>query len=264
MIKTGNILPSFEVLVSLVTLSYALSCASAHAKLLTIEDIKAAQKIGIMPGTFDPITDGHMAAAKAAAESAALDMVIFVPQENPHKNPISRKQRLEMISIAAKEEPKIAFVDGGDLYDLFLNQTIGPITEKIRSLNPKAEVDHVAGSDFAENEVTDFLFELVEKPDRWIVVTRSGSENAPLSHTVSAHPHQIVQMPPLDVSSSGIKSYLQNHQELYATSPNPVEVHGLNSGVAQYVIQNGLYREPPKLTASQKLFQCILNTFWKK
>src|SRR5690606_16944070 len=40
-------------------------------------------KVGIMGGTFDPIHIGHLVAADAAAEAAALDEVWFIPSAVP-------------------------------------------------------------------------------------------------------------------------------------------------------------------------------------
>jgi cytidyltransferase-like protein len=69
-------------------------CASvAQAKPLTMEDLKNAKRIGLMPGTYDPVTDGHIGAAKAAIAQSDLDMLILIPQENPHKFPIPREER---------------------------------------------------------------------------------------------------------------------------------------------------------------------------
>ena len=43
----------------------------------------AAERIGIMGGTFNPIHAGHIAMAKAAAASAQLDRVLMIATGNP-------------------------------------------------------------------------------------------------------------------------------------------------------------------------------------
>lgn len=42
-----------------------------------------AQKIGIYPGTFDPIHEGHIAFAEQSQRIMGLDAVIFLPEKRP-------------------------------------------------------------------------------------------------------------------------------------------------------------------------------------
>ena len=42
-------------------------------------------KIGIFPGTFDPIHNGHLAFAGKAVEEAGLDKVVIVAEKNPYR-----------------------------------------------------------------------------------------------------------------------------------------------------------------------------------
>ncbi len=63
-------------------------------------------KIGIYGGTFDPIHNGHMAAAKTAAAKLKLDKLLLIPAGlPPHKSlaqgGASGSDRLEMVRIAA-------------------------------------------------------------------------------------------------------------------------------------------------------------------
>ena len=61
-------------------------------------------RLGILGGTFDPIHNGHIAAARAAASALALDRVLLVPAGRPwHRGtpPVaSAQQRLEMTRAA--------------------------------------------------------------------------------------------------------------------------------------------------------------------
>jgi pantetheine-phosphate adenylyltransferase len=54
------------------------------------------KRIGIYPGTFDPITKGHLHLIKRA--SRLVDTLIVAVAENERKNPLfSLKERLEMV-----------------------------------------------------------------------------------------------------------------------------------------------------------------------
>lgn len=43
--------------------------------------------IGIYPGTFDPVHEGHVSFALAAAEKFHLDTVLFIPEKFPRNKP---------------------------------------------------------------------------------------------------------------------------------------------------------------------------------
>lgn len=63
--------------------------------------------LGVLGGTFDPIHDGHMAAAAAAQQSVGLDSIVLVPSRIPphRQDPVgaSAEQRYEMAGLAAAE-----------------------------------------------------------------------------------------------------------------------------------------------------------------
>jgi cytidyltransferase-like protein len=49
--------------------------------------MKVMKHIGIYPGSFDPVHEGHFAFAKAALETGRLDTVIFLPEMKPRGKP---------------------------------------------------------------------------------------------------------------------------------------------------------------------------------
>ncbi|OGX11612.1 MAG: pantetheine-phosphate adenylyltransferase, partial [Nitrospirae bacterium RIFCSPLOWO2_12_FULL_63_8] len=59
-------------------------------------------KIGVYPGTFDPITNGHV---DLIARSLRLfDKVYVAIAANPQKHPVlTLEERVEMVRVAAKE-----------------------------------------------------------------------------------------------------------------------------------------------------------------
>jgi len=71
-------------------------------------------RLGVLGGTFDPMHNGHVAAAEAALECANLDEVVFVPTGSPpHRPPAeaSPLQRLEMCRLATADNPRFAVSD---------------------------------------------------------------------------------------------------------------------------------------------------------
>ena len=71
-------------------------------------------RVGILGGTFDPIHLGHLAAARAAMDCAALDTVLLVPTGRPPhrgRTAATAEQRLEMTRLAADGLPGVEVSD---------------------------------------------------------------------------------------------------------------------------------------------------------
>jgi len=66
-------------------------------------------KLGVLGGTFDPIHNGHVAAAAAAQGTLGLDTISLIPSHTPpHRHdPVGAtgEQRFEMVRLAAAEHP---------------------------------------------------------------------------------------------------------------------------------------------------------------
>jgi len=63
-------------------------------------------KVAVYPGSFDPITNGHLDVIQRAA--ALFDQVIIGCAHNPEKSPMfTPEQRLELVRAATKHLPKV-------------------------------------------------------------------------------------------------------------------------------------------------------------
>ncbi|MEO8370984.1 MAG: hypothetical protein ABI806_17510 [Candidatus Solibacter sp.] len=79
-------------------------------------NVAQPKRIGVFPGSFNPVTVAHLAVAGAALN--VVDEVVFVlPREFPHKtySGASFSQRLAVLASAVREFPRfsIAAADGG-------------------------------------------------------------------------------------------------------------------------------------------------------
>jgi pantetheine-phosphate adenylyltransferase len=65
-------------------------------------ELKIMEKVAVYPGTFDPITYGHIDIVKRASE--IFEKVIISVAENPHKNPIfTIEERVDIIKELVRE-----------------------------------------------------------------------------------------------------------------------------------------------------------------
>ena len=71
--------------------------------------------VGVLGGTFNPIHIGHLAIARQARESLALDRVIFVPTgdppHKPHQKLAAASDRYEMVRLAIASDSAFSISD---------------------------------------------------------------------------------------------------------------------------------------------------------
>jgi nicotinate-nucleotide adenylyltransferase len=194
-------------------------------------------RIGLLGGTFDPIHAGHLAAAKAAIDCAALDRVLFMPAaQPPHRPPAvaGAEQRLEMCRLAIAGEPRF------EVSDLELSRagpsyTVDTLSE-VHRLYPDDELFLILGWDAAR------LFPTWRRPDEVrelasiIVVGRPGSDAPDLADLepvgLGGDRVSICLEPTPDVSASAIRSAVGASESITGKVPPSVE---------QYIAAHGLY-----------------------
>jgi nicotinate-nucleotide adenylyltransferase len=195
-------------------------------------------RLGVLGGTFDPMHNGHVAAAEAAVDCANLDEVVFVPTGTPpHRPPpeASPAQRLEMCRLATNDDPRFAVSDievtrEGPSYTL---DTLWAL----RGANPHAELFFVLGWDAASQ------LRSWHRPDEVlaiapiVVVSRPG-RNAPAEADIRSaglDPARIVlcPRPTPSVSGSEIRRAIAAGKSIAGMVPPAVE---------RYIATHHLYR----------------------
>jgi len=92
------------------------------------------EKIAVYPGTFDPITLGHLDVIKRA--SKLFDKVIVAVTNNPAKKPLfSIKERVELIKEAASGLPVEVDSFSGLLVDYLKKKKVKIILRGLRELS---------------------------------------------------------------------------------------------------------------------------------
>jgi pantetheine-phosphate adenylyltransferase len=93
------------------------------------------ERIAVYPGSFDPITNGHVNLVERALE--VFDKLIVAVAHNPNKSSLfSVEERLEMIQAALKKDPRVTVVSfEGLLVEFAENQGAHVIIRGLRALS---------------------------------------------------------------------------------------------------------------------------------
>jgi nicotinate (nicotinamide) nucleotide adenylyltransferase/ribosome silencing factor RsfS/YbeB/iojap len=135
------------------------------------------ERIGLFGGTFDPIHNGHLQAARLVQRRFGLDRVFFVPAAvPPHKGrpdmaPARDRLRMTALTVAGRKSWTASPVElraGGPSYSI---RTI----ETMRRRFPRARLFFIVGADAFREIRTWREWESVLRRCVFIVMTRPGS-----------------------------------------------------------------------------------------
>lgn len=193
------------------------------------------QKIGIFAGSFDPIHEGHMACAQAAAEAAQLDLVFFIVEPRPRY-----KQGVKAYEHRS-EMTRFALADKSSYRQIVIDEPYCTTAETIPMLEnrfPGSELFLIMGDDVARRitdwSQTNVLFDHAQL----LVVRRMMASRelealfARLEAVSGKQPrYQLVNTVASTLSSSDIKRQLKAGQL----------PEGLHRRVSAYIKQHNLY-----------------------
>lgn len=197
------------------------------------------RKIGIFGGSFNPVHNGHIKLAKTYYDALELDELLVIPTNiSPHKsvdNPTSAEDRVNMLQLAFKDMPYVTVSDielrlGGKSY------TVLTLTE-LKKLYPNDKLYLIVGGDmflcfdkWREYEKILSMCTLCAAP------REEGETLKLLEYQQKLDPSRestiVLDASVLEVSSSEIRSKIENKQELKSLVPNEV---------FEYIVEKGLY-----------------------
>lgn len=219
--------------------------ATVHAKPLEPADIVGARNIGVMLGTFDPVTRGHIRVAEDAARQFGLDFVILVPNHEPwHKEPLPVDERLAMIHVAAQDSDVVYYPFEGvmrEAYDEGAGQFNGGFVRALRTLNPDVKIHAIVGDDLAVHRPAIETVNAKTAPDHWIVSCRQGIEKC-FERIGFGRPVSLLQTV-TGLSSTQVREFLHERWPLFfAGDVDESEFPpALDPRVGRYILKHGLY-----------------------
>jgi nicotinate-nucleotide adenylyltransferase len=106
------------------------------------------RRIGIYPGTFDPVHEGHLAFARAALETHGLDTIFFAPEPKPRGKHLVTdvRHRLAMLEQATNDTSQFA-----SLQLLSHRFTASETLPELQRLFPNDTLALLIGSDVARS-----------------------------------------------------------------------------------------------------------------
>ena len=198
-------------------------------------------KLGVLGGTFDPIHNGHIAAASAAAQALGLDAITLIPSRiPPHRHdPLgaTSEQRYEMARLSAEDRAgwsasRIEIDREGPSY------TFDTLTELGQS---STQIFFITGADAFAEIATWSRYPAILDLSHFVVVSRPGITLDSLRERVpSAFRDRptaqtrviLVEAPTPDISSTDIRRRVRAGHSLSGFVPDPV---------ARYIAAHHLY-----------------------
>lgn len=196
-------------------------------------------RVGIMGGTFDPVHNGHLIAARLVAQARELEMVLLSPVARPwHKSAdqlASAVDRIAMLELAVQDDPilRVTTVDidrGGDTYTI---DTLADLAAGCLHEFPGHEFEwfFIAGADAVAGLASWKSPEEILRRARIIAITRPGFEFV-LPDVSGAEGIEILPIEAVDISSTLIREITARGESLEGLVPELVE---------EYIYERGLY-----------------------
>lgn len=184
---------------------------------------------GIFGGSFDPVHNGHLAVARAAAQALDLARVHLIPafrqplKEEGHG--ASPTHRLAMVRLAVQGDP-VLYADATEVERGEVSYTVDTL-RAVHGAFPQDRLSLLIGADAAASFSLWRDADEVPRLARVVVLTRPGTIPP------SGQPFDVLAVPEVEVSATEIRRRVARGQRLEGLVPQRV---------AQYIAVHGLYR----------------------
>jgi nicotinate-nucleotide adenylyltransferase len=198
-------------------------------------------KIALFGGTFDPVHNGHLAVAKAAADQFGLDRMLFIPSGRPpHKDrepQAAYEDRCRMAELACQADPRfeVSRLEDPALLGDAKTYSIDTIEKVRRGLTPEDELYFLIGQDaFDELAVWHRLADVVDQVE-FIVASRPHSVSSVRREGVSARARfQRLEGVDVPLSATAVRQLARQAIDLGDVVPD---------AVADYIRRHELYQK---------------------
>ncbi len=190
-------------------------------------------KIGIYPGSFNPVHIGHLAIANYICEFENYDEIWFlITPQNPIKGQndlIPKEMRLELVEYSIQNYPKFK--------TCIIEWEMSPPTytvntlQKLRVKYPQYQFELIIGSDNWETFHRWKDYQMILKNFHITVYPRKGSNNIMIDHP-NVKPSR--QAPKIDVSSSFIRKALRKGKDIRFFLPE---------GTFEKIVESGFFEK---------------------
>jgi len=167
-------------------------------------------KSGILGGTFDPVTLGHLGLARDIQEKVNLDRIWFIPAwQSPHKQdqlPTDASHRLSMLKEALASYPHFE-ISEIELNHKEVSYTINTLTT-LQNQYPEIEWYLILGMDTFQDFATWKNVREILESVHLVVATRPGYSKGLASKTLQAMMDNLPFSYQLHRQANGVQTYL--------------------------------------------------------
>lgn len=215
----------------------------------------------VFGGTFDPVHNGHLAVARAAAAHFDADVHLLPAADPPHRAApaVAAEQRAAMLALAVAGEPRL-HLDRRELQRPGPSYSVDTLAELRRELGPEAPLAWLVGEDAFAGLARWHRWRELPALAHWIIAQRPDAQGRVreraedieatwppelLEHVrgrwadAPARLHQVpaghlarLQLPPRPESATGVRQRIARGQPWRDWVP---------SAVAEHIQRHGLY-----------------------